>query len=86
MVRVPWWLSRLRFQCCHSCGLGCCCSMGLIPGLGTSTCHRHGKEERKRERGREKEKEREREKEKEGRKEGRKKGRKEGRKRRKEEK
>ena len=26
---VPWWLSRLRIQHCH------CCGMGLIPGSGT---------------------------------------------------
>ena len=32
-----WWCSMLRIQCCCSCGAG------LIPGLGTSTCHRCGK-------------------------------------------
>lgn len=31
---VPWWLIRLRTQCCH------CYSKGSIPGLETSTCHR----------------------------------------------
>ena len=35
----PWWLSGLRIQRCHSCGSGYNCGMGLIPGLGTSTCH-----------------------------------------------
>ena len=28
---VPWWLSWLRIQCHH------CCGLGLIPGLGTYT-------------------------------------------------
>ena len=31
---VPWWLIRLRIQCCH------CCGSGSIPGLGA--CHEHG--------------------------------------------
>ena len=41
-------LSRLRIWCCHCSGLGCCCGAGLIPVLGTSTCHRHGQKRRRR--------------------------------------
>ena len=37
---IPWWLSRLRTQCCYCCGSGCCCGVGLIPGPGTSLCCR----------------------------------------------
>lgn len=33
---VPKWCSRLRMQLCH------CYGMGLIPGLGTSACHKNG--------------------------------------------
>ena len=36
---VPWWLSRLRIQCCHWCGSDGYCGAGSVPGLGTSTCH-----------------------------------------------
>ena len=32
----------LRIQCCPCSGSGCCYGKGLIPGLGTSTCHGHG--------------------------------------------
>ena len=32
------WLSGLRH--CHCNSLGCYCGMALIPGPGTSTCHR----------------------------------------------
>ena len=32
---VPWWLSVLRIWHCH------CSGLGSVPGLGTSTCHRH---------------------------------------------
>ena len=39
---VPWWCSRLRIWCCHCYGLGCGCGASLIPGQGTSTCHRCG--------------------------------------------
>ena len=35
MYGVPWWPIGLRIQHFH------CCGTGLIPGLGTSTCHRH---------------------------------------------
>ena len=41
---VPLWLSGLRIQCCH------CCGMGLIPGPRTSTyhkCSQKGKGEKK---------------------------------------
>ena len=39
---VPLWCSGLRIQHCHCSGSGHCCDLGLIPGLGTSTCHRCG--------------------------------------------
>ena len=29
------------------CFLGCCCGVGLIPGLGTSTCHMCGQKKKK---------------------------------------
>ena len=29
-LKVPLWHSRLRIQCCHWSGLGCCCGMGSI--------------------------------------------------------
>ena len=38
--RVPWWLSRLRIQHHHCCGSGYSCGAGLIPSLGTFSCHR----------------------------------------------
>ena len=38
---VPWWGGGLRIQCCHCCGSGHSCSVGWIPGPGTSTSHRH---------------------------------------------
>ena len=31
---------RLAFHC-HSCGSGCCCGIGLVPGPGTFVCFRH---------------------------------------------
>lgn len=37
----PWWHSGLRFWHCHCCGSGLSCSVGLIPGPRTSTCHGH---------------------------------------------
>ena len=49
--------SRLRIWHCHCCDSGHFCGMSSIPSLGTSTCHRHGKE-RKEGRKREREKER----------------------------
>ena len=42
---VPLCFCGLRIQHYHSCGLGCCCGTGLIPGLGTSTCHGVAKKE-----------------------------------------
>ena len=38
---VPSWPSRLRVQRCRCSSSGRCCGSGLIPGPGTSTCHRH---------------------------------------------
>ena len=32
---IPGGHSRLRIRCCHSCSVGCNCSLDLIPGLGT---------------------------------------------------
>ena len=36
--RIPWWLSGFRIGCCHRCGSGHCCGMGLIPGPGNAAC------------------------------------------------
>ena len=47
LYRVPWTPSRLRVQHCHCRGLGHCCGTGLIPHLGTSTCHGHSKKKKK---------------------------------------
>ena len=30
---------RSQMWCCHCCGSGCCCGTGLIPDMGTFTCH-----------------------------------------------
>ena len=38
------WCNRLRIRHCRSCGTGCDCSMGLIPGPGTFTCHGHSQQ------------------------------------------
>ena len=38
---VPWWLSRLKVQRCHHCGLG------SFPDLGPPTCHRCGQKRKK---------------------------------------
>ena len=35
---VSWWCGGLRIWDCHCGGLGCCCGMGLISGLGTTYC------------------------------------------------
>ena len=40
-------LSGLRTWCCHCCGPGCCCGMGLIPGSGTSTSVGKAKKKKK---------------------------------------
>ena len=37
LLRVPWWLSRLRVWHCQ------CCGVGLIPGPGIPTCCGYGK-------------------------------------------
>ena len=34
-IEVPWWFSGLRTSHCHYCGLGHCCGMAVITGLGT---------------------------------------------------
>ena len=44
---VPWWLSGLRTWLCHYCDSGYCCCVGLIPGMGTSTCHWHSQKKKK---------------------------------------
>ena len=36
-TEVPGWCNGLRIHCCNSCGTGCTCGLGLIPGQGTST-------------------------------------------------
>ena len=41
------WHSILRIQCHHCNSLGHCHGKGLIPGLGTSTCHRYGQKKKK---------------------------------------
>ena len=47
VLRVPWWLSGLRMQCCHCCGSGYCCGVGSIPGLGISACSGWGQKKKK---------------------------------------
>ena len=46
-TEVLLWLSGLRIQLCRCSSLNQCCGMGLIPGLGTSTCCRCGKKKKK---------------------------------------
>ena len=41
MWKFSLWCSRLRIQCCHSCGTGCNCSAVSTLGPGTSICHRY---------------------------------------------
>ena len=36
------WCSGLRIYNCHCSHSSHCCGAGSVPGLGTSTCHRHG--------------------------------------------
>ena len=43
VLPVPLWLSGLRIQHGHCCGSLYSCSVSLIPGPGTPTCHRHPK-------------------------------------------
>ena len=40
ILGVPWWPSSWGFGCCDS---------GLIPGLGTSTCHEYVQKKKKKE-------------------------------------
>ena len=48
--RVPWWPSGLRIWCCTA--VGWVAAVGsLIPGPGTSTCHRHGQKGKKKKEG-----------------------------------
>ena len=50
-------LEELRIQRCHSSSLGSYCGLGLIPGLGTFSCHGLGqKKKKKKKRKKEKEK------------------------------
>ena len=42
---VPWWLSRIH--CCPCRGSSSCYGPGLIPGPGTSRCHRQGQKKKK---------------------------------------
>ena len=42
LLGVPLWCSGLRIQHCQCSGLGCCCGISSIPGLGTSRCLRLG--------------------------------------------
>ena len=44
---IPWWHSGLRIQPCHCCSSYHCCGTGLIPSLGTSTCHRCSQKKKK---------------------------------------
>ena len=40
------WYSELRIWHCCSCSTDCTCGMGLLPGLGNSTCHRCGSQKK----------------------------------------
>ena len=46
-IEMPWWFRRLGIRHCHCCGLDHCWGAGLILGLGTSACLRHGQKEKK---------------------------------------
>ena len=41
------WHSGLRIWHCHYSGSGCCCGVGLIPGLGTSACRGSGQKKKR---------------------------------------
>ena len=43
-IGVPLWCSRLRTWHSHFSGLGSCCGMDLILGLGTSPCCGYGRD------------------------------------------
>ena len=45
-VGVSLWYSGLKIWHCHCSSLGPCCGVALIPGPGTSICHRSGKKEK----------------------------------------
>ena len=47
---LPLWCSGLRIQCCHCSGSGRCYGVGLILGLGTSTCPRSSQKKKKKKR------------------------------------
>ena len=49
LIGVPQWLNGLWIQCCHFCGLGQFHGVCLIPGPGTSLCHRYSKKKKKKE-------------------------------------
>ena len=44
---VPWWLSRLRIQCCHCCAQVAAVVMASILGPGASICHGHNQKQPK---------------------------------------
>ena len=44
------WHSGLRVWHYYCSSSGHCCDVGLIPGLGTSTCHGHSQKKKERER------------------------------------
>ena len=46
-IRISWWLSGLRIQCCQHCGWGCYGGAGSIPSPGTSACRCCSQKEKK---------------------------------------
>ena len=44
------WRNGLRIWWCHCSSSDSCCGLGLISGLGTSTCHRHNQKKKKKKR------------------------------------
>ena len=47
-LEMDWWNSLvMQWFSCHCSNLGHCCSMGLIPGLGTFLCHVHSQKRKK---------------------------------------
>ena len=44
---LPWWHGGLRIWCYYYCGLGHCCSTGLVPIPGTFVCHGHSQNKTK---------------------------------------
>ena len=45
---ILWWHRVLMIWCCHCCGLGRSCGMGLIPGPGPSTLKKKKKKKNRR--------------------------------------